>query len=302
VQYHLNRLVAIATSCAVLVPSIAGCQAYQVANKVVGQTSTISEVQYRQVIDNLAMAADNPGALPYFGVPASTRSTIQRSATASVGLAFTLLTAATISTTKTILGPLFGQTYLSGITPMASGTQQNIQEFDASANIDPVRQIVMQVLLHNALGIPNVPYRESVARKFFFAPDPKQEVVSQTETRNTTAMGTDPTYRAEFTLLFERIRPGWVGVGRRRDVPMKAAYVGHRGNTYVWVMPQDLDHLTDLTIAVVDISTANTSETGSSHGAQPTLSTPRSFLDGKATRDRVAPTTSGGNTIAPAPP
>jgi hypothetical protein len=31
----------------------------------------------------------------------------------------------------------------------------------------------------------------------------------------------------------EKLKSGWFGVGRRHDVPKKACYVGHCGNTYV---------------------------------------------------------------------
>ena len=49
--------------------------------------------------------------------------------------------------------------------------------------------------------------------------------------------------------------PGWYGVGTRHDVPKNAAYVGRYGPTYVWVEPQNLEMMTRLTLAILDIHT-----------------------------------------------
>jgi hypothetical protein len=68
-------------------------------------------------------------------------------------------------------------------------------------------------------------------------------------------------YNAEFRELYHTLQPGWVGKGRRKDVPKNACYVGHHGNTYVWVTPDHLEQLTNLTIAIVDVATANTAAT-----------------------------------------
>lgn len=49
---------------------------------------------------------------------------------------------------------------------------------------------------------------------------------------------------------------GWYCVGKRRDVPKHAPYVGRCGNTYVWVQPSGVDALTRLTLTIINISTA----------------------------------------------
>jgi len=48
---------------------------------------------------------------------------------------------------------------------------------------------------------------------------------------------------------------GWFHVGCKQDVPPNACYVGHHCDTYVWVLPEDLDGLTRFTITVLDIAT-----------------------------------------------
>ena len=64
-------------------------------------------------------------------------------------------------------------------------------------------------------------------------------------------------FNAEFRELYHSLQPGWLGRGKRRDVPKDACYVAHHGHTYVWVTPDHLEQLTNLTIAIVDVATAS---------------------------------------------
>ena len=56
-------------------------------------------------------------------------------------------------------------------------------------------------------------------------------------------------------LYINALKPGWFGVGRKRDVPKDACYVGCYCNTYVWVPPENVDLLTRFTLAILDIHT-----------------------------------------------
>jgi hypothetical protein len=53
----------------------------------------------------------------------------------------------------------------------------------------------------------------------------------------------------------EWVQRGWYGVGSRSDVPKGACYVGHCGVQYVWVMPDDLEALSRLTLVVLNVAT-----------------------------------------------
>src|SRR5262249_12109574 len=48
---------------------------------------------------------------------------------------------------------------------------------------------------------------------------------------------------------------GWFQIGCKKDVPKNACYVGHHCDTYVWVLPHDVDALSRFTITVMDIAT-----------------------------------------------
>jgi hypothetical protein len=50
------------------------------------------------------------------------------------------------------------------------------------------------------------------------------------------------------------IHPGWFNVGRRRDVPRDACFVGHHCGTYVWVNRDQLDALNKFTLVILDFN------------------------------------------------
>jgi hypothetical protein len=79
------------------------------------------------------------------------------------------------------------------------------------------------------------------------------------------------------------IPKGWYNVGCKKDVPACACYVGHCGNTYVWVMPEGIDGLTRFTMTVIDLAT------GKPHA--PTKSVVRTFgPDGKLQNTQITTT------------
>jgi hypothetical protein len=51
----------------------------------------------------------------------------------------------------------------------------------------------------------------------------------------------------------ERIPPGWLHVGRLRDVPACAAYKAHFRDTWVWVMPDGVKGLADFSLVLENI-------------------------------------------------
>ena len=44
------------------------------------------------------------------------------------------------------------------------------------------------------------------------------------------------------------------------DIPKKASYVGHHGHTYVWVMPEQVDALSRLSLLILDIATVKSGQ------------------------------------------
>jgi hypothetical protein len=54
-----------------------------------------------------------------------------------------------------------------------------------------------------------------------------------------------------------QLPPGWVHVGCKNDVPKCAAFSGHCGKTYIWIMPSERWAFFDFMLVLHDIATIN---------------------------------------------
>jgi hypothetical protein len=75
---------------------------------------------------------------------------------------------------------------------------------------------------------------------------------------------TDPTKLREMQAVYQHAVAArvqglpshqWIRWGHYRTVPSTAAHVGRRGDLAVWVMPEDVGGLTELTLEILDIAT-----------------------------------------------
>jgi len=311
-----------------LVSFLGGCQALQLENRTVRQSATLSDLQYKQVMANLAVMVDNPSALPYYAVAQTGKTTIQQNTQGSTGVNWDLLTVA---------GSLFNKVLFDKGSFGLQYNQQNIEEWDTLPALDPVQLILMQGLYRKALGygipdgqrnalerffyvnLPTTPgtkakirileydpagpagdklksvYRAPpgsiatlgtpVANKLYFVESGKEDDQKSVDDKNkdkdkdknknknkenATGGGPHKDYPDPFRELlkdvYNSIGPGSFGTGKCKDVPKCARYVGRHGNTFVWVLPDGLDALTNLTIAILDVSTADTSGLGTTGG------------------------------------
>jgi hypothetical protein len=58
--------------------------------------------------------------------------------------------------------------------------------------------------------------------------------------------------------VYDELHPipyGWLGCGPHRCVPHGACYTAHCGDTYIWVMPDQLYQLSEFTLLMLDIAT-----------------------------------------------
>ena len=64
---------------------LGGCQHLQLRKITTRQASTLSDLQYRQVLDNLAQCCDNPHALPHFAIPTGGFTQVDTNGESSLG-------------------------------------------------------------------------------------------------------------------------------------------------------------------------------------------------------------------------
>jgi hypothetical protein len=99
------------------------------------------------------------------------------------------------------------------------------------------------------------------------------------------------------------IRPGWLHVGRLRDVPLWAKHRGHYENTWVWVMPDDEDCLADFILVLHDIVTIDVSALYSPPLLVTITRNVSTYLDSRSpTSPAAVPDANKLNPLIPQPP
>jgi hypothetical protein len=204
--------------------TISGCTHIALRDNTVQTANTLADLQYQQVLDNLARFQDDPDAIPSFAVP--TAGTVSINDQAGIGVSPTysptLSYAAQGGGALPILSLLFpfsGQRALTenwSLTPITDA--DNLRRLRCA-----YRLLVMG---------DTTPNREFCVNqmKEFFAGE-------------------------EANLADSFPRRGWYGAGKKNDVPKAACYVGQHGSTYVWVMAAGRNDLALFAMATLDLAT-----------------------------------------------
>lgn len=224
---------------------LTGCLHIPLQRNFLDQSSTISDIEHQQVIDNLAKFAANPASLPHFAIPDS--GTTQMSAQANGGMEFNY-TRALFSAWKYSFGGNAQEQENWVLKPVNDpGRLRRLRcafqlAVNAHSGIDQDGDCIKCVAELKKVGlIVDESKRETL-------PSPQDE----TATIETVA---DPSMKiATLNCNFPR---GWFGVGCKKDVPKCTCYVGHHCGTYVWVMPEGMDEFTRFTLTVLTLATTD---------------------------------------------
>ena len=236
-----------------LLASISGCRTHlSLRDNTLRTAGTLTDLNYQQVLDNLARFHDNPAAMPSFAVVNAGTVNVadQTSFNANATYAPTLTLGQQIGSGLPLLSLLFNP----------SG-QRNVTENWSLApvtDIDNLRRIrcAYQLLVAGGTLDSNCIPCQDLIKRFYLGEQDDLDCV---------------------------IPKGWYGVGCKKDVPECACYVGHCGKTYVWVNADGLDGLTRFTMTVIDLAT------GKPHA--PTKTVVRTFgPDGKLQNTQVTTT------------
>jgi hypothetical protein len=187
-----------------------GCASTQLKLTTINVVNTLADMQYRQVLDNLARFTSNPGSLPDYAVIGQGTSQVNDQAA--------------LSDTLTWVHKAFPLNVF-GIGPASRSVSV---QWTLAAVTDPDKLKQLRCIFQQASG-----------REYPDCYDCDQELA-------------DANLRFNDHCPFP---PNWFNVGTKWQVPHDACYVGHCGHTYVWVMPEGVDALTRLTLAVQDIAT-----------------------------------------------
>ncbi|MGA2106969.1 MAG: hypothetical protein ABSH25_04930 [Syntrophorhabdales bacterium] len=124
----------------------AGCMTTQLRNQMNEQASTIPDVYYQQVLNNLAMIVAEPAKLPYFSDPQTSRVSIARTANGSYGISYDLITSA-----PTGVLTLFNRWMLDRQSDTLTGGQTDTGQWAALTSNDPDKLFSMRAVYRTRL-------------------------------------------------------------------------------------------------------------------------------------------------------
>jgi hypothetical protein len=208
-----------------LLPFVGGCMTHCVLrDDTVKTTNTLTDLQYKQVLDNVARFQHNPDTVPSFAV--ANAGTVSVLDTTGAGVSPTYSPTLTFSQqgggALPILSLLFPFTASRAVTENWSLTP--------ITDADNLRRLRCAYrLLVTGEATPNYEFCRKQMKEFF---------------------------AGEEADLADYYPPrGWYGVGGKDDVPKDACYVGCYCDTYVWVLPGGVNDLALFTMGALDLAT-----------------------------------------------
>ena len=215
---------------------VSGCTHVQLTTSTSRAASTVMEIQYQMVMDNLARMERYPGALP---------SQIRiKQGTVQVSDDWGLYQLeASGSVTGTFAGPRAERTVS--------------EQWGADAICDPVAVKQLQDLYRAAMRL------QPVKDQGFH--DVERMRARLRKTSKSGSHNATPAAMAEIDLQRD-VPKGWFHVGAEGKVPENAAYVGHSATTWVWVTPDEIPNLSQFTLLILFITKLGPGETNNSGG------------------------------------
>jgi hypothetical protein len=200
-----------------------GCTMMSLERHTVGQADSAIDLRYREIMENLAQVAVDRSTLPNF--------TTVFSGTVSVQDTGQLV----LAPTWPVAGHVYGGSASGVITP--SFNRQISQNWTLDPIIVPEQLEAMRAALQWAIGGPQNVYPDSWS--LLISPEQAQ-----------------PGPYRHFGVVdkLASMPVGWLCAGQKADVPACAHYKAHCGDHWVWVTPDGMRGLADLTLVIQDIA------------------------------------------------
>jgi hypothetical protein len=187
-------------------------------------TVTLTDLNYQQILNNVAMFVVNPAVIPSVAVVNSGTVTVTDQKTYS--------TSATYSPTLTFSQQ--GGGALPILTLFFNPSVQRLLTENWTVtpvtDIDSLRRIrcAFQLLVLSGGQTSDCQNCQQLLEDFYLGESDRMDCLIPT---------------------------GWYGAGCKADVPCDACYVGHWGKAYIWVMPEGVEGLSRFTMTVLELAT-----------------------------------------------
>src|SRR5262249_36477465 len=208
-----------------LLPALGGCVTHtSLRDNTVSTAATLTDLNYQQVVNNVAMFVANPATMPAVGVVNSGTVTVSDQKAYS--------TSATYSPTLTFAQQGGGALPILSLFFNPSVQRQLTENWTVVpvTDIDALRRIrcAFQLLVLSGNQTSDCQNCRQLLEDFYLGESDRMDCLIPT---------------------------GWYGTGCKADVPHDACYVGHCGTTYVWVMRDGLEGLTRFGMTVLELAT-----------------------------------------------
>ncbi len=202
-----------------------GCRTHlSLRDNTVATTETLTDLNYQQVMDNLARFVANPAVMPSLAIVNAGTVNVadQKGMSANGTYSPTLTQGMQFGAGLPILSMLFN--------PSASRNLTENWSLAPVTDVDNLRRIrcaFQMVVMGEGATTDCIDCRDMLER-FYLGEQDNLDCV---------------------------LPAGWFHAGCEDDVPPNACYVGHCGRLFVWVTPEGLDGLTRFTMTVIDLAT-----------------------------------------------
>ena len=207
-----------------ILPIFAGCQTHlALRTNTVCTTDTLTDLNYQQVMDNVARFVHNPSSMPSIAIISAGTVTVgdQKSINGNATYAPTLAFFQQQGAGMPIVNMLFN--------PSASRTVTENWSMMPVTDIDNLRRIrcAFQLVVLKGGQTSNCEECLEMLKRFYLGETDRMEC---------------------------EVPTGWFMVGGKKDVPKDACHVGHHCGTYVWVMPGGVEGLTRFTMNILELA------------------------------------------------
>jgi hypothetical protein len=208
-----------------LLAILAGCATHaSLRDNTLRTSATLTDLNYQQVLNNVAMFVANPATMPAVAVVNSGTVTVTDQKTCS--------TSATYSPTLTFAQQGGGALPILTLLFNPSVQRQLTENWTMTpvTDIDSLRRIrcAFQLLVLGGGQTSDCTNCRQLLEDFFLGESDRMNCLIPT---------------------------GWYGTGCKADVPCHACYVGQCGKTWVWVMPEGVEGLSRFTMTVLELAT-----------------------------------------------
>jgi hypothetical protein len=215
------RTTALATAACIFALASTGCTTLALKRQSLKHSESAMDLRYREAIENLAVISANPAVLP----------------------AFTSIFSGTTNVQDTV--PFNSNNVLS------VGKAGAAASFAGTMDYPLTRSVTQNWTLDPTITPEKLRAMRCACWWIVFGPNNQCGDCSSLYAYSTQS---PPGYYFDVAGRLAAIRPGWLRKGGKHDVSKAACYKAHCGDHYVWVLPNDMDCLSQFALILQSIA------------------------------------------------